>query len=55
MPYQIRKVGSGFSVVNRTTGKEHSKHTTEEKAKKQFRLLEAIDHDPNFKPRNKKK
>lgn len=53
MPYQIRKSGSGFQVVNRLTEKVHAKHTTKEKAEAQLRLLEAIDHDPKFKPRTK--
>jgi hypothetical protein len=55
MPYAIEKHASGYAVVNRQTGKVHSKHTTEDKAKAQFRLLEAIDHDKNFVPNKDKK
>ena len=45
MPYIIKKVKGGkFSLVNRITGKVHSKGTTLKKAEAQQRLLEAFDH-----------
>jgi len=39
MPYVIRKVKGGYSVVNPATGDVHSKRTTKDKAEKQRRLL----------------
>jgi hypothetical protein len=39
MPYVIKKVKGGFSVVNPATGAVHSKRTTKDKAEKQRRLL----------------
>jgi hypothetical protein len=39
MPYVIRKVKGGYSVVNPATGAVHSKRTTKDKAEKQRRLL----------------
>lgn len=44
MPYEIRPNGSEFEVVNKNTGKVHAKHTTKEKAEKQVRLLEMVEH-----------
>jgi len=44
MPYVIRKVKGGYSVVNPATGAVHSKRTTKDKAEKQRRLLYMIDH-----------
>lgn len=49
MPYKISKSGSGYSV--RSPHGTKAKHTTKAKAKKQVRLLQAIEHNPNFKPR----
>jgi len=48
MPYTIFKSDGKFGVKNTMTGTIHSYHTTLEKAKKQMRLLYAIDH--GFKP-----
>jgi hypothetical protein len=39
MPYVVRKVKGGYSVVNPATGAVHSKRTTKDKAEKQRRLL----------------
>jgi hypothetical protein len=39
MPYVIKKVKGGFSVVNPETGAVHSKRTTKDKAEKQRKLL----------------
>lgn len=44
MPYEIRRVGTYYSVVNKDTGKKFSEHSTEENAKAQLRLLEGIKH-----------
>jgi hypothetical protein len=49
MPYEIKeKKGKKFSVVNKETGKVHSKGTTEEKAKKQIKAIYA-----NMKPEHR--
>lgn len=44
MPYEIKRVGTYYCVVNKDTGKKYSEHTTHDKAKKQLALLEGIDH-----------
>ena len=54
MPYEIRRHGSGYSVVNKDTRKVHSKHATKESARAQFRLLEGIEHGTIKKARAKK-
>ena len=51
MPAKIRKVRGGYSV--RTPRRIHAKRTTKAKAKKQQRLLNAIDH--GFKPTRRRK
>lgn len=44
MPYGLLKHKDGsYSVINTSSGKLHSKHTTEEKAKAQLRLLYGIE------------
>jgi len=49
MPYQIIRNKDGtFKVINRITGRVHSKHTTLANAKAQIRLMRAKDHNPNF-------
>lgn len=54
MPYTIRKVKSKncYSVKKRK-GRYFSKCTTLSKAKKQVRLLNAIEHNKSFVPRNR--
>lgn len=57
MPYTIRKLRGKncYSVKKRQNkGKRRtmSKCTTLKKAKAQIRLLNAIEHNPNFKPRS---
>lgn len=52
MPAKISKTKGGKYRV-RTPGGVKSKATTKKKAKKQQRLLNAIDH--GFKPRSKRK
>lgn len=53
MPYAYRKIRNqnAYRVFNKITGVIHSNHTTLENAKKQIRLLNAIENNPNFKPR----
>ena len=50
MPYTIRKVPKKkcYRVKNMKTRRVHAKCTTKSKAKKQVRLLYAIDNNPNF-------
>jgi hypothetical protein len=54
MPLSIRKNKNKSSYRVSTPGGVKAKHTTKAKAKAQIRLLNAIDHNPNFKPRKKK-
>jgi hypothetical protein len=50
MPYKIEKNKDGtYKVVNKITGKIHSFDTTLENAKKQIRLMQAVDH--GYKPK----
>lgn len=52
MPYEVRKLeDGGCEVVNKDTGDVKAKHDDCENAHRQVRLLEAIEHDPGFKPR----
>jgi hypothetical protein len=49
MPYKmIQKSARRYSVINSKTRKVHAKNTTLKNAKRQIRLLNAIDH--GFKP-----
>jgi hypothetical protein len=49
MPYKIiQKSARRYSVINPKTGKVYAKKTTLKNAKRQIRLLNAIDH--GFKP-----
>lgn len=50
MPVTIRKVGKGRVSV-RTPGGVKAKSTTPAKAAAQKRLLNAVEHNPDFKPR----
>ncbi|MFH1626433.1 MAG: hypothetical protein ABID54_14940 [Pseudomonadota bacterium] len=54
MPYDITKVGKGKFKVTSPHGTK-AKSTSLANAKKQTRLLQAIEHNPNFKPRKEKK
>ena len=54
MPYRVQRTMGGFEVVNTETGEVHAKHTTEAKAKAQMRLLNAVKHNPRFKPRGRR-
>ena len=55
MPYSIRKVPntSCYRVKNHKTKRLFSKCSTRENAKKQLKLLRAIQYNKNFIPRNK--
>jgi hypothetical protein len=50
---KIRK-SSCYKVSNRKTKRVFSKCTTKENAKKQLKLLRAIQYNKNFKPRSKR-
>ena len=53
MPYEIKKDGEAYLVVNKETGETKARHEppdAKDKAEKQVRLLEAIEHDPNWEP-----
>ena len=54
MPIKVRKLPNAncYRVYNRDTKVIHSKCTTLENAKKQKRLLDALDH--NWKPATRK-
>lgn len=54
MPYKIKKNKDGSYSVEGPSGK-HAKSTTKSKAEAQTRLLRAIEHNPDFVPRKKKK
>jgi len=53
MPVSIEKKGKKYEV--RTPHGVKAKGTTKEKAEAQERLLNAIEHNPDFVPRKKKK
>jgi len=48
MPYTITKFDDSYKVTSPHGTK--AKKTTKTKAKKQVRLLRAIEHNPNFTP-----
>jgi hypothetical protein len=54
MPYTIRKVPKKncYKVMNKRTRRVFSKCSTNANAKKQLRLLNAIEYNPNFVRRN---
>ena len=52
-PVKITKVKGGKYKVS-TPHQTHAKSTTLEKAKKQERLLNAIEHNPDWRPTHKK-
>lgn len=54
MPVKIRKTKKGKFRVS-TPGGVKARGTTKAKAKAQKRLLNAVEHNPDFKPRKKKK
>jgi len=52
MPYKVRKSNGGYSVTSPHGTK--AKRTSKKKAEAQVRLLQAIEHNPDFRPRKKK-
>lgn len=42
MPYSVRKQGSSYQLVNTSSGKVHSRHTSKARAERQRRLLEGV-------------
>lgn len=52
MPYKIEPRGDKFAVINEETGDVKAEHSTEEDAKRQVRLLTAIEKDPNWEAKN---
>ena len=53
MPYGIVRVGKNrYKVINKETGKVHAKDTTKAKAEDQIRVMQAAEHNPDFKPRS---
>ncbi len=54
MPVKLKSVGHGKVQVSTPSGVK-AKATTPAKAKAQERLLNAIEHNPNFKPRKARK
>lgn len=55
MPYEIRKVGETYEVINKDTGDVKAKHEppdAKEKAERQIHLLHAVENDPNWEPTN---
>lgn len=57
MPYKVEQDGEDWMVVNTELDKIVARHMppdAKEKAEKQVRLLEAVEHDPGWKPTEKK-
>lgn len=51
MPYEIRKSGENYEVLNKDTGEVKATHQppdAKEKAEKQVHLLHAVENDPNW-------
>lgn len=51
--HKIALPGGGYAV--KTPHMTHAKHTSKENAEKQVRLLNAIEHDPDFEMKLRKK
>lgn len=55
MPYEIRKSGDNYEVINSETKEVKATHEppdAEEKAKRQVHLLNAVENDPGWEPSN---
>lgn len=53
MPYKIEQDGENYKIVNEETGEvkaTHSPPDAKEKAERQLRLLEAVEHDESWEP-----
>lgn len=57
MPYRLRKVNgkSCYRVTNKRSRKVFAKCTTRSKARRQLRLLRAIENNKNFVPNSSKR
>lgn len=44
VPYEVKKEGDEYVVVNKDTGETKAHHATKEEAEAQVRLLEGIEH-----------
>lgn len=53
MPAKVSRSGKGNGFKVTTPGGVKAKNTTRKKAKGQQRLLNALEHNPDFKPRKK--
>lgn len=53
MPYHLEKIDGKYKVYG-PSGAKSKKGMTLRNAKRQLRLLQAIKHNPSFKPRGKK-
>jgi len=53
MPYKMTKTSSGYTVSS--PNRVHGRHMTLENAKKQIRLLNAVEYNPEFAAILKKK
>lgn len=52
MPYKVEHHGDQWEVKNEDTGDVKGTHETKEEAERQMRLLNAIENDPEWEPRN---
>lgn len=52
MPVTIEKADGGYKV--KTPSTVHAKKTTKKKAEAQARLLRALEHNKNFRPKKNK-
>ena len=55
MPYEVRKNGENYEVINAETKEVKAVHEppdAEEKAEKQVKLLHAVENNPNWEPTN---
>lgn len=50
MPYEVKKNGEKWDVVNSDTGEVKATHDEKEEAERQVRLLEAVEHDEGWEP-----
>jgi len=53
MPYEIRKSGENYEVVNKETQEVKATHEppdAKDKAERQVHLLNAIENDPGWEP-----
>lgn len=53
MPYEIRRAGDKYAVVNVKTGRVHARHTSRAKAQRQLNVLHAVEHS-SWRPTGRK-